>query len=157
MRTNWLLRLVGLGLILAPGCAGARANSSLPQGLPSPQSAWTLQLTQSGGFAGVDLWVEVTSAGQLTAKDGRSGRTAIETISPDSLNQLRQLVQQSAISESVKPSPSCADCFVYNLALTTDAGTREMKADDVSLGNSGAQALIEYLRSLRDSALAPKP
>ncbi len=157
MRANWLVRVLVLSLVFASACAAARPNSPPPEPLPSPQSTWTLQLTQSGGFAGVRFWVEVTSAGQLTAKDQRSGRTAIETLPPDSLAQLRQLVEQVAISKSVKPSTSCADCFVYDLVLTSESGTRQMEADDITLGSSGAQALIVYLRSLRDSALASQP
>ncbi len=157
MQANWLVRLLALSFLFTTGCSAARPNSPAPEALPSPPSTWTIELTQTGGFAGVQLWVEVTSEGQLTARDQRSGRTAIEMLPTDSLAQLRQLVQEAAISESIKPSTSCADCFLYSLALTSDSGTQRMEADDVTLGSSGAQALIAYLRSLRDAALAPKP
>jgi hypothetical protein len=157
MRGNPFVGLMLLVFTLISGCGLARPTSSAPQTLPSPEGTWTLELTQSGGFAGVHLGVEVTSAGQLTATDERSRRTATQTLSADTMDELRRLIAQAAISSAAGKPSSCADCFIYDLVLKSGSGTAQMQADDVTLPTSSTQALITYLRSLRDSALASQP
>ncbi len=157
MRGNWLTPVLVLALALVSACGAARGAPSSPESLPSPEGSWTVQLTQTGGFAGVRLWVEVTSAGKLTATDQRTGRTITQTLPNDALARLRRLVAQADISGSIKPSTSCADCFLYELVFTSDSGTKRLQADDVTVGESGAQDLIALLRSLRDKALTSGP
>jgi hypothetical protein len=142
---------------LLSACGLARPGSATPQSLPSPAGNWTVELTQSGGFAGVQLNLEVTSAGQLTATDERSGRTVTQTLSAETMVELRRLIAQAGVSGAGGNPSACADCFVYDLMLKSDSGTIQMRADDVTLGDSKAQALISYLRTLRDSALASQP
>lgn len=154
IRLLWVA-LLGFGLLSA--CGPLRLSAPGAKPLPSPSSTWTLQLSQSGGIAGVQLALEITSAGQLTATDNRSGRTATETLPPSSLSKLRSLIDATTISQASVGHSSCADCFVYLLTFRSDAGTQTMQVDDVSLAASGAQELITFLRSLRDSALASKP
>lgn len=144
-------------LAVTSACVLARTGSPAPQPLPSPEGSWSLELDQSGGFAGVHLSLQVTSAGQLTATDLRSGRTATQSLSPDTMAELRRLMAQAAISDVPGKPSSCADCFVYNLTLKSNSGTVQMQADDSTLGNSPAQPLISYLRSLGDSTLGSQP
>ena len=59
-----------------------RAEPS-PKPLPSPASFWTINLKQSGGFAGVSLSLEVSSDGRLVATDERSGRKVEQVLPPD--------------------------------------------------------------------------
>lgn len=157
MRKDPFVLVLLLVVALASACGFARPGSPSPQSLPSPAGDWTIDLTQSGGIAGVHLKLEVTRTGQLTATDERSGRTATQTLSAETMAELRRLIAQAAISDGGGKPSACADCFIYDLTLTSDARTIQMQADDVTLGGSQAQGLITYLRTLRDSALAPQP
>lgn len=157
MRRFPFLRLTLLVLAVTSACALARTAAPAPQAIPSPEGNWTLELVQSGGFAGVHLSVEVTSGGQLTATNVRSGRTSTQNLPPNTMAELRRLIPQAEISDVAGKPSSCADCFVYELTLKSDSETIQMQADDTTLGNSPAQPLISLLRSLRDSALASQP
>lgn len=142
---------------LAGACTPFGPNAPMPAPLPSPESTWTLQLTQSGGLLGVNLWVEVTSAGQLTARDERSGRGVTETVSAANMTKLQTLMAAAVLSQSAQKPSACADCFVYDLVFISATGTERVHADDVTLGSSSAADLVAFLRSLRDSALATQP
>lgn len=157
MRSALAVRLIFPVLVLLSSCSLLDRKTVTPVPLPSPPAPWTLELTQSGGIAGVQLSVEVTSDGALTATNERSGRTIQQTLPADTLAQLRKLV--AALPDSaVAPGPSsCADCFVYTLVLSSPSRNAKISADDTTMSASGAQELISFLRSLRDAALATQP
>ena len=141
--------LVACGTVLAP--------TSAPQPLPSPGSSWTMKLDQSGGIAGVSLSLEITSDGRLTAKDERSGRVVVQDVPQEAMGRLMQLY--SAVQAATpKPLPSaCADCFIYDLEVSSGEGLVQIHADDTTLADSGAADLIAFLRQLRDTALRSSP
>lgn len=116
-----------------------------------------VKLTQSGGFAGVLLTVEVASDGQLTAQDERTHRSVTETLPEAIIAKLTELISSTSLSRGAVPSSGCADCFIYDLEIHSDGQTIEMRVDDVTLGDSGATDLIAFLRDLRDSALRSHP
>lgn len=113
-----------------------------------------MKLTQSGGFAGVHYEVQVTSAGDLIAEDERMGRTARLNLTPGQLSELDSLRQALTPSTTGRLPSACADCFIYELEIRSKSGLIQIQADDTTLGASGAQALIDYLRQLRDRALS---
>ncbi len=152
---NFCLLLLGSAILSA--CGPLRFWTSTPQPLPSPQPDWTLQLTQSGGFAGVQLWVQVTSAGRLSAADQRSGRHVQQTISGNTVAQLGRLAGALASFPSAPRPSACADCFVYTLIVTYGDRTTQIQADDATLTDSGSRELVTLLQSLRDTALASQP
>jgi hypothetical protein len=123
------------------------------QPLPSPTESWQLSFVQSGGFAGVQLKLGVSSDGRLTAQDLRSGKTATKQLDAATLNKISGLVSTLALSASQSPGSACADCFLYDLQLTTGGRTIQVHADDTTLAASGAQDLIALLQQLRDGAL----
>ena len=148
-----LLHLAVFISMLLCACVAVRPVLPSPQPLPSPSAKWQVKLTQSGGFAGVLLRVEVASNGQLTAEDQRAGRVVMETLSPQTTAELGRLIGRIKPGIIDKPGSGCADCFIYDLELHLDAGDVRVQADDTTLGNSGAADLIARLRQLRDAAL----
>jgi hypothetical protein len=148
-----LTRLLFVLMALLTACS-PRAEA-LP--LPSPGSDWTLKLVQTGGFAGVNLGVEVTSQGQLTASDGRTHRTVTQPLAPDALARLGQLYAASRLAQPGTPTRSCADCFNYELEARSGAAALHVQLDDTNLASSGFAELIGYLRELRDTALRSQP
>lgn len=143
-------------------CGPAVLKTSDFQPVPSPVPGWNLSLTQSGGFAGASLQVDVSSDGRLTAEDRRSGRTVTQTLSPEMLAKVTALSSQLPATGSQRPRSACADCFVYDLSysLSESSGGRAVlivHADDTTLDASGAGELIRLLRQLRDAALKSQP
>lgn len=117
----------------------------------SPVDAWNISLDQSGGFAGVQLHVDISSDGRLTAENGRSGKKVTKDLDAATLGKLSALV--SAASNLESPRSSCADCFLYDLQVRSAGGSVRVQADDTTLAASGTQDLILLLQQLRDSAL----
>jgi hypothetical protein len=113
-----------------------------------------MRLTQTGGFAGVDMAVQVTSVGEMKAEDRRTGRTATLNLPPGELSELDRLRQALTSQQTERPPSGCADCFLYDLEIASNSGVIRVQADDTTLASSGAQALIERLRELRDRALS---
>jgi hypothetical protein len=113
-----------------------------------------MRLTQTGGFAGVHLVIHVTSAGGIKAEDQRTGRTATLRLSPEELSELDSLRRALTSQQTERLPSACADCFIYDLEIGSNTGIIRVQADDTTLAASGAQALIEHLRELRDRALS---
>lgn len=157
MRKKCLVLNLFAVAILASACRPSAPISPMPQATPSTDGSWTLSLEQSGGIAGVQLSVQVTSARELTATDGRSGRVVKQSLPPQTLDELRRLIGGANLAQVTQSPSVCADCFIYVLKYTSQTQTYRVQADDVTLPDSGAQALIAYLLALRDAALAPKP
>jgi hypothetical protein len=144
-------------IVVTSACGPAQLQPSYPQPLPSPSGSWSLSLTQSGGIAGVSLKVTVSSDGQLTAEDQRSGKTVTQTLPPDTMAKLAALYSAVAVSTPQSPKSGCADCFLYHLELNSGDKALSLKFDDTTLGGSGAEQLIHFLQQLRDAALKSQP
>lgn len=150
-----LLLLVCAALAAACGPRGPR--SVPPLATPAVEGSWTLSLRQTGGIAGVQLSVQVASTGDLTATDERSKRQVTKSLPPQTMDELQSLIAKADLAQAAPTSSSCADCFIYVLEFKSTTGVQRIQVDDVTLPASRAQALILYLRSLRDAALAPPP
>ena len=145
-----LALLMLLSLFDLSACGGAHA---FPPSEPTPDRDWTMKLTQTGGFAGVHFVIQVTSAGEMQAEDQRTGRTATLYLQPSELSELDSLRQALMAQPVPRPPSACADCFIYDLQIESKTGAIRVLVDDTTLASSGAQALIEHLRQLRDQAL----
>ncbi len=154
MLKNTLFLCVAAVLMLATACGTPVAVSSGPQPLATaPAAGWAISLTQSGGIAGVMLKVVVTSDGQLTATDERSGRTVTRDLPSDTVARLASLAANTIASTPSTKQSNCADCFKYDLQIDAGGRSHHFQADDTTLEASGAQDLIRVLQGLRDGAL----
>jgi emfourin len=139
-----------LVLLLLSACSPARP---VPVPLATPSDDWTVELTQSGGFAGVLLTVEVASDGRFSAQDQRLNRRVDRSLPADTIRELSGLLAALRVAPDAAPSPGCADCFIYELEIQSNGSISRIRVDDITLGNSGAADLIAYLRKLRNTAL----
>jgi hypothetical protein len=148
------LVLAQLLCLILGACAPARPEVSSTPSPPAPVSKWTITLTQSGGLAGVDMSIRVSSDGQLAATDERSGRQVSGQLTPSSIAEIDGLYG-GALSVTQTPQPSsCADCFVYDLEIASPDGSTKIHLDDTSLPNAPAEPLVRYLVQLRNETLA---
>lgn len=90
---------------------------------------------------------------QTGAEDQPLGRRVAETLLPKTMDELRRLITDTSFLSAGPQHSSCQDCFIYDFELSSEARTTPIHMDDTSIGDSGAEALILFLRSLRDAAL----
>lgn len=102
---------------------------------------------------GLSRRIEISEAGRAIASDERTGRQVEVNLSPDEIAQLEGYLRSADLWLPAKDIAVCADCFVYALRLETRAGTQAVELNDITLGDSGAQPLIQYLRGLMERAL----
>lgn len=121
--------------------------TSPAQALPKLSGDWLVTLAQSGGIAGVSRSLEITSSGEMTINDIRTGEKKTSQLQSEKLVALGNLVAASTFHLSSQPSV-CADCFIYNLQITSGGGDFQAEVDDVNLPDSGLQPVINYLAAL---------
>ena len=142
--------LFALSLFWLSACGPARV---FPPPVPTSQNVWSVEFVQTGGFVGVHLVTEISSSGQMTIEDTRTGRTVSKPLSEATIRELGQLLAITEPGENAQLPSMCADCFLYDLKISSPTGVIRVKADDSTLGQSGALPLIDYLREIRDQAL----
>jgi hypothetical protein len=153
MPRHSILRYVWPLVLLAAACAPAAQPPDALQASPSPAGEWTIKLTQSGGFAGVMLTVQVSSDGRLVAENQRAGSSVTKTLPTETTAQIGRYYAQVLQATPIVPRSGCADCFLYRLEFTSAGRGAHIEADDTTLGASGAADLIRLLQQLRDEAL----
>lgn len=148
-----MLRILSLVFILSLALACSPAS---PEETPVPTLAdtWSVQLTQSGGFAGVHRVVTVNSDGQVVAVDERADHTGTLQLTPGQLDRLADQVLAAMTMKPARLSSNCADCFIYDLEIRTDGTTFSVQLDDVTLPDSGLEPLVMSLRDLMEQALS---
>jgi hypothetical protein len=151
LRLTW----IAVGLVaFASACGPAPTAPPAAKPSPGPLDGWNVGLIQTGGLAGVDLEVQVSNGGQLLAANRRSGHTANAQLTKTQLDDLGRLYEAADAAQYAQGSSTCADCFQYELALTSGDTGRTIKLDDTSLTGTAAEPLVAYLTRLRDDALA---
>jgi hypothetical protein len=156
VRTLRLTR-IAVGLVaFACACGPAPTVTPAATSSPRPLDAWSVGLIQTGGLVGVDLEVQVMSGGRLLATNRRSGHAASVQLTESQLEDLGRLFRAADSTQNAQGSSACADCFAYQLTLTSGAKSRSIQLDDVSMTGTAAEPLIEYLARLRDAALGPR-
>ncbi len=147
LRYGWVLAL------LLAACGPAAQFPGTPLASPTPAGDWTVKLTQSGGFAGVMLTVQVSSNGTLVAANQRAGRSVTRSVPTETI---AQIAHQSYGLVQITPVPrrsGCADCYLYRLEFSSPGRSGYIEADDTTLSASSAADLIRLLQQLRDEAL----
>lgn len=143
-----------LFVLLLCGLVACGAFPGAGDSLPDLSGEWSITLIQSGGIAGLQRTLTVTSDGQVTALEMRSDRSGSLQLSPGELAALEQLVAASSFVRPTRTDSGCADCFLYDLQIQSPAGSVGFQLDDVTLPDSGLQPLVAYLVDLMDQALA---
>ncbi len=108
----------------------------------------------SGGIAGLSRSIEITSDGAVIAKDERNGKTMKRQLTSDELTQFVSLIKSASLKSTSGGSTGCADCFIYNIKMTSDSRNFSVQYDDVSLPDSGMSSIVKYLADLMSRMLA---
>ncbi len=138
----------------APDSPQPIPTQPLPERTPLPAltGEWTVKLHQTGGIMGLSRSVEISSDGSFTATDERANSKADGILTPTELDDLVSLIQTSEFQPNTQPY-GCADCFIYEIEITSDSGNFTVTVDDVTLGDSGLESLVNMLGKLMDREL----
>lgn len=120
--------------------------------LPSLTGAWTVNMTHSGGIMGLLRSIEITSTGSYTVKDERGNQNISGQLSGEELANLIQVINSTTYSQYNK-TYGCADCFIYDIVITSDDGRFSAQVDDISIEESGLSALVTTLREIIEREL----
>jgi hypothetical protein len=134
-----------LGTSLAPLATPTAEITSLP----ALSGDWQVKMTQSGGIMGLMRSVEISADGSYTVTDGRTSKSTNGQLSKTELESLVKMVESSQYSKYNLPY-GCADCFIYDIEITSGDGNFSVQLDDVSLGDSGLESLVKMLREIID-------
>src|SRR6185369_9613707 len=115
--------------------------------VPALSGEWTINLTHSGGIMGLLRSVKVDSTGIYTVKDERSDQKFTGQISKEELANLMDVVNAASYATEKTPH-GCADCFIYDIHITSDDGTFSAQVDDISIEESGLEDLVMALRGI---------
>ncbi len=119
MRNLYLTSLFVMLATLAVGCGsnGSTPDASHPQEGIAPQGMslnWTVELSKSGGIAGLQRQLTVESNGAWRASDRKLGRKngRLTTEQLAKLNQTLSMLKSTPEPKSMRSFPSrCADCI----------------------------------------------
>lgn len=78
---------------------------------------WSVRFSVSGGFAGLNRQLVISSDGAASATDRKSNRQAALQLTDSELTSLGELVLAVKPPQTTGSLPACADCFVYELGL----------------------------------------
>ena len=149
-----LLPLCVLLLVSSPALdSRTRKAGDLWQARETVEQQWRLTFHLSGGVAGFDRKLDVSSNGIATASDLRRKREVTRQVPRDDLQELDRLVS-SAVSADVPSRTRCADCLSYSIDLRTSRTQVTIHARDDSLADSPVGPLIEALSSLLNQSLS---
>jgi hypothetical protein len=117
---------------------------------------WQIRFFVSGGFAGRSRTLQVNNKGQLTAEDAVSQTQVKAQLPADDLNGLGALVASLQPPNVADHLSRCADCFNYDVAVSSGDRLLKFQGDDTTLQGSGWQELVGRLMTLQQDALTGK-
>lgn len=153
-------RIVGLTLLVAccssatrtPPVRSANESSNFPQA-----TTWKIDFQLSGGFAGLDRTLTVSSNGQLSAEDRRPGTRVTAQATQAELADLSRLVTAvKSLGEIRRSDSRCRDCLSYNIVVEIDGQRVAALLDDTTVPGSGLEELTRVLSALVNRVLSAR-
>jgi hypothetical protein len=124
---------------------------------PGSFEAWRVDLHVSGGFAGVDRALTISSNGDLSAEDRRQSARVTAKATAAELDQIAPLVVRiKSISDTPRVDGKCRDCLSYNLTIEVDGERFSALLDDTTLPGSGLSELASALSALLNRTFSTK-
>ena len=143
-----------LGVMLS-ACKPSQTPIPTAQAFPSLSGDWTIQMTQSGGIMGMLRTIKIQNNGKFHLEDPRSKQSTERQLTSSQMKKLTGLVNSARLQGPSKPDAACADCFIYDLQITSGGQTFATQLNDVSLPNSGLEELVHFLSNLMSDLLVP--
>ena len=129
------------------GCKGEEKTYSSP----TISEEWTIKMTQSGGIMGLRRSIQVASDGSYLIVDERAQTSVTGNLTEQQLSELKDLTNNLKFT-SPENRAVCADCFVYDIEIESGGKKMILQVEDISLPDSGVEALVTFLRGILESA-----
>jgi hypothetical protein len=139
-------------ITLAGALFMSACTSTTAEPLPTLERTWTLEMTHSGGIAGISRSIEISSDGSYTVSDHQAGTNRAGQLATDELEELGKIVATIQYS-TVSKETGCADCFVYDIAIAATGKPFKARVDDVNMEDSGLGPLVMFLRTIMEREL----
>lgn len=139
-------------LVVAVMISACTRSSGIIYTPPALEGEWIVRMTQSGGIMGMMRSIEVAADGRYVAADQRAGDIVKGEFTEDELKDLMDMVAALEFTSSLSTA-ECADCFMFNVEIQGSGQKMIVQADDLSLEDSGLEALVRFLSEKMDSAL----
>ena len=141
-----------------PTTAPASTTAPSSRATPQPSSCdvsgtWEVELSVTGGFAGVDRRLQVDDQGAYEAEDAQPASKEEGVLSADEMEQLLALLPSVCEPYEASRPPSCADCFNYFLEATLQGSAYEFILNDLSLAEAPVGPLVGWLSSYLNAVL----
>jgi hypothetical protein len=130
----------------------ACADTATAEPLPTLENTWTVEMTHSGGIAGISHSIQVSSDGAFVVSDDYANVKNEGQLSAKDLADLKQLVASTRYVE-VPQQTGCADCFIYDIAIASTGKPFKAHVDDITLEDSGLGPLIMELHTIMEREL----
>jgi len=127
----------------------AACNPATDPNKANSSANWSVSLSFSGGFAGLNRSIELDQAGLAVFMDKKTNSRVEKQVTQLDLQNYAKLVKILPVTEEVKPKPTrCNDCIHYQLVAAFDGTGKRRVANDLTLGSSDAKELIKNLTML---------
>jgi len=119
---------------------------------------WQVELSVSGGFAGVTRHLRLDDQGHLRVTDRRGDVSRESQLDSDAIQSIAEAIQ--ALDQTHKANKTnqlgnrCADCIVYQLLVKRDTRQTNYQMDSVSLSGTPQAELVKQLVDRMNQALA---
>lgn len=118
---------------------------------PQPRSSLSLKVESSGGFAGIQREISVSSDGILTVRDLRRKSESTIALTPAELQEIEQLT--TTLPDSAPPTrPGCPDCITHVITVVREGKLRRIVVPTPSAAEEPYQSLLHRLFGLAESA-----
>jgi hypothetical protein len=114
---------------------------------------WSLTFTLSGGIAGLNRTLQLESGGAATALDRQRSLQVRRHVSRDELSEIERLAAPAA-SFDKSGNDVCRDCLTYTIDLRAPGRTVSIRANDITLSDSKAAALVQALTRMQQRLLS---
>jgi len=154
MNTKYLWLVLTLVLLLVACQAIYPPLKSTPQKeTESQNSNWQVELSITGGFAGVQKRIKISSTGEVSISDENNNLQAQEQLSKEEIDKLSKLVNEIKGLPVMSNPPTCADCFQYDLNVNVDGTQIQATVNDLNLQTSGIAPLVNELVNMLTNAV----
>ena len=144
------MAVAALSLLCAIGVLGGVTTPSMQD---VSRDVWQLTLQLTGGFAGIDRQLELSSTGELKVTDRRRGTQVITQASATELAQIASMVADLKSVDAVRES-TCRDCVQYDLRIRLSGRSLLFNINDVSLVGTPVEPLAKVLTGVLNRELS---
>jgi len=138
---------------LALAMAGCGAQIQPPNPV-APTNPWRVELVVSGGLAGTERVLELSSTGHLNIIDKSSHRQVTTQVPNEELVKIFVLLVDTSHLQPTRTPPACRDCFEYGLDVRMDGQHFSFRVNDLNMNQAGLTPLVHALKELQDRLLA---